>query len=370
MAEHILASLEEHTASYGDKHIFYHAVGPANGPLLIFVHGWPASPKTWYHQLALFSQLGFRCVAPDMPGYGRSTVTRDAADYSQERIVEALLALLAHTGRDRAVWIGHDWGAGCVWSLAAHHPEVCVAVANLVVPYRTVEAGLEQAARGVNRAVYPLEKYPDGQWNYIRYYIESLEQAVRFQDDNVAGFTKLVFGREEILQRGQDASCPPDGRSRPAPTATCVADGGFLGGAATVPDASAIPDEAVLLPVAILSELTAALRRNGYFAPAAYYVNDDANKRYAAAAAVPTHDLRMPVLFVEARRDSVCETVTSRLAEAQRRHCANLTEASVDAGHWVHLERPEVVNAAIARWLATEAWEEWPGAWRTVTRRR
>ena len=47
--------------------------GPPDGPLMVFVHGWPALALSWRAQLAHFAALGFRCVAPDMRGYGGSS---------------------------------------------------------------------------------------------------------------------------------------------------------------------------------------------------------------------------------------------------------------------------------------------------------
>lgn len=83
-------------------------------------------------------------------------------------------------------------------------------------------------------------------------------------------------------------------------------------------------------------------KRKGYFGSTACYVGDKANKEYANANAnaVATLDLPMPVFYIETLKDSVCETMTSRLADPQRRHCMNLTETSLDAGHWAHLEKP------------------------------
>ncbi|MFX8864242.1 alpha/beta fold hydrolase, partial [Acinetobacter baumannii] len=78
---------------------------------------------------------GFRCVAPDMRGYGRSTVHPRHEDYALEAIVADMLELLAALGRERAVWVGHDWGSPVVWSIAAHHAERCQGVASLCVPY-------------------------------------------------------------------------------------------------------------------------------------------------------------------------------------------------------------------------------------------
>ena len=113
----------------------YLACGAADAPPIIFVHGWPELSLSWRHQLPCFASLGFRAIAPDMRGYGGSSVYRRHEDYALEHAVADMLELLASTGREQALWVGHDWGAPVVWSIASHHPERCVAVANLCVPY-------------------------------------------------------------------------------------------------------------------------------------------------------------------------------------------------------------------------------------------
>ena len=70
-----------------------------------------------------------------MRGYGRSSVYRRHEDYALEHSVADMLELLDALGREKAVWVGHDWGSPVVWSLASHHPERCCGVANLCVPY-------------------------------------------------------------------------------------------------------------------------------------------------------------------------------------------------------------------------------------------
>lgn len=64
-----MIQLEEHEfiASSG-RAIFYLCAGSRDGPLMIFCHGWPAIAMTWKCQLEAFANLGFRVVAPDMPG--------------------------------------------------------------------------------------------------------------------------------------------------------------------------------------------------------------------------------------------------------------------------------------------------------------
>ena len=128
-------AVTEHLLETPRHTTFYLACGAADAPPIIFVHGWPELSLSWRHQLPCFASLGFRAIAPDMRGYGRSSVYRRHEDYALEHAVADMLELLASLGREQAVWVGHDWGAPVVWSLASHHPERCIAVANLCVPY-------------------------------------------------------------------------------------------------------------------------------------------------------------------------------------------------------------------------------------------
>jgi pimeloyl-ACP methyl ester carboxylesterase len=69
--------------------------------------------------------------------------------------------------------------------------------------------------------------------------------------------------------------------------------------------------------------------------------------------------LTMPVLFLHAAYDNICETLDSRLAEPMRAHCADLSEVVVQSGHWMAQEKPVHVNAALAQWLAAKFPELW-----------
>ena len=70
----------------------------------------------------------------------------------------------------------------------------------------------------------------------------------------------------------------------------------------------------------------------------------------------------MPVLFMHAAYDYVCETIDSRLAEPMRANCDNLTEVTIPSGHWMAQEKPLDVNAALVRWLVSQFPELWPKA--------
>lgn len=101
------------------------------------------------------------------------------------------------------------------------------------------------------------------------------------------------------------------------------------------------------------------MTRNGFAAPTDYYRNHEANRLYSDTS-LKSGRLDMPVLYIEAFYDLVADTSVSRLAEPMRQYCTDLTEKSIDAGHWVLLERPTAVNAALADWLARKVPWQWP----------
>lgn len=70
----------------------------------------------------------------------------------------------------------------------------------------------------------------------------------------------------------------------------------------------------------------------------------------------------MPTLLIKAKYDTVCDTVTSPFAEKMKKFSKNLTEASVDAGHWLALEKPAEVNSIIANWIKESCKESWEDA--------
>jgi soluble epoxide hydrolase / lipid-phosphate phosphatase len=337
-------SITEHTVK-SDRHTsFYLAAGPEDGPLAIFVHGWPELSISWRHQLPALAALGFRAIAPDMRGYGRSSVYGKHGDYAQELIVRDMLELLDSTGRKKAVWIGHDWGSPAVWNMASHHPDRCDAVASLCVPYHTIEYGLDYTIELVDRQLYPEKEYPAGQWDYMRHYEENFAEAIAPMDANVRKFLKLAF------RKGS-----PDGEGKPAMTAMARRSRGLFG-AAQFPD---VPIDTDVITEEDLSVYTSALERNGFFGPSSWYMNHQTNAAYGHKSLNDGY-LELPVLFVHARYDYVCETIHSRLAEPMRKYCRNLSEETIRAGHWVAQEKPREVNAALIKWLATKVANVWP----------
>jgi pimeloyl-ACP methyl ester carboxylesterase len=324
---------------------FYLTCGAPDAPLIVFVHGWPELSISWRHQLPSLASLGFRAVAPDMRGYGRSSVYARHEDYALESVVADMLELLDGLGRDRAVWVGHDWGSDVVWGLASHHPDRCLGVASLCVPYFAQGFAPATLLPLVDRAVYPHADYPVGQWDYQFFYEENFEAARAAFEANVGNTVKALF------RKGS-----PSGKGKPSRTARVRRDGGWFGGAGRAPD---VPMDTDVLTEGDFRTYVAALEGSGFFGPDSWYMNHARNLAFARTA-VDGGQLRMPVLFLHGEYDYTCETVSSRMADPMRRDCRDLTEVIVPTGHWMAQEKPVAVNAALAKWLAVRFPELWP----------
>ena len=335
----------EHVAKSARHTSFYLSCGDPSATPMIFVHGWPELSASWRHQLPVFADLGLRAIAPDMRGYGRSSLYRRHEDYALEEVVADLIELLDHLGAAKAIWVGHDWGAPAVWALAQQHPDRCHGIANLCVPYIPEGFSPESIIPLADRTVYPEAEFPAAQWDYQLFYRENFAAASAAFEANTRATVKALF-----------RAGSPAGKGQPAITSRVRANGGWFGPGQPAPD---LPRDYSVLTLADENRYTAALEGSGFFGADSWYMNAAANAAYAERAKANWR-LTMPVLFLHAAHDWVCETLDSRLAEPMRAHCANLTETTVPSGHWMAQEKPDQVNAALAKWLAAQLPELWP----------
>jgi pimeloyl-ACP methyl ester carboxylesterase len=96
--------------------------GPANGPLLILLHGFPEFWWGWHHQISPLAEHGYHVVVPDMRGYNASSAPHGIAAYRLETLSADILALADSFGADRFRLVGHDWGGVVAWDLGARAP--------------------------------------------------------------------------------------------------------------------------------------------------------------------------------------------------------------------------------------------------------
>src|SRR4030095_11924454 len=92
------------------------------GPPGILVHGWPESWYSWRHQLPALAAAGYRAVAPDMRGYGKTDKPKAVEDYDIQHVTADLVGILDALGEKNAILVGHDWGAIVAWQAMLLHP--------------------------------------------------------------------------------------------------------------------------------------------------------------------------------------------------------------------------------------------------------
>jgi pimeloyl-ACP methyl ester carboxylesterase len=111
---------DEGFAQSGEVKIHY--VTQGKGPLLVMLHGFPDYWYTWRDQMPALAQH-FQVVAVDLRGYNKSDQPKGVDNYTVDKLVEDVHAVLMHFKREKAVIVGHDWGGVIAWSFAMAHPD-------------------------------------------------------------------------------------------------------------------------------------------------------------------------------------------------------------------------------------------------------
>jgi pimeloyl-ACP methyl ester carboxylesterase len=317
----------------------YWECGPADGPLMIFLHGWPEIGVMWRPQVEAFASEGWHCVAPDMRGYGASSAPAGPEAYALNEIVGDMVELHDYLGAGPSIWVGHDWGSPVAGALAAHHGARSRGVVLISVPYFPEGFALPSLLPLIDRRLYPAEQYPDGQWDYFRFYLTHFDQTVSDLEADIRATLASLYRRGNPASKGQVS-----------PSALITLNGGRYG---SVHRAPATPPDPALWEPAEFEALVEAFRTRGFRPANAWYLNDTANIAYASATPEGGR-LRQPVLFINGDWDPICDINRSRLGESMGHACQDLSVTNLPAGHWLPLERKTEVVQAIRSWLKTK----------------
>lgn len=159
----------------------------------------------------------------------------------------------------------------------------------MCVPYGTIEFGLEELVKTVDRDLYPEDQYPYGQWSYQAYYERSFEEASAFFDADIPALLRAS------RVRGQ-----PGSENEVSPLAHVLKDGGWLGGGEKPdPKFRYIPLEmTVYESEESFQEFVAAMEKTGFWPGDAWYSNHAANRKYTLEKRKNDGNIDFPVLFV------------------------------------------------------------------------
>jgi pimeloyl-ACP methyl ester carboxylesterase len=280
-----------------------HLLEEGEGPLVVLCHGFPELAWSWRHQIPALAAAGYRVIAPDMRGFGASSVPPEIEDYDILTLCADMTGLLDAEGEDQAIFIGHDWGSFVVWALAAYHPERVRAVAGLSVPF-------------VPRA--PAPPIP-----ILRRHIGEDFYIVWFQQPGVADEALSRDVRRTLTTSRQwTASWAEEEGANPRR-----------------PDWLAEEDLQVYID---------AFQRTGFTGGLNWYRNMDRNWEITE----PFKDRRVeqPSLFLTGELDLVRNFMP---AQAMNGWVTDLRRQVIvpGAGHWVQQQAPEAVNAALLEFL-------------------
>ena len=290
--------ITQHTVEANGLTFAYLAAGDPAGPLALCLHGFPDSAWTWRHLLPSLAGGGYRAVAPWLRGYAPTTVPPDGSYQSALLGLDACALHEALRGGDDAVLIGHDWGAFAAYA-AVHYTTPWRRVVTLAVPPpATITSGFltyDQLRRS---------------W-YMFFFQHPLAELAVPMDD-LAFIERLWADWSPGYDPGADLPHVKD----------------------------ALRDAA---------NLNAAI---GYYRATLGGVGLDSDPEVQALQDASAEPPPVPTLYLHGRTDGCMGVELAELAGAGLTTPGSRAEIVDGAGHFLHLERPDVVNRLIGEFLA------------------
>ena len=285
-------------------------VGKENrGNPIVLCHGWPEHAYSWRHQMPALAAAGYHVIVPNQRGYGNSSRPSDVTDYDIANLTGDLVALLDHFGYQDAIFVGHDWGANVVWSMAILHPDRVRRIVNLALPYQA-------------RTPVPWIEFMEtvfGEDNYFVHFNRKPGVADAVLDENVSQFLRNLF-------RKNGPPAPPE----PGMMMINLAR-------TTAPLGDPVMNDSDL------SVFISSFEATGFTASINWYRNMDRNWRILANVDPIVHQ---PALMIYGTQDVIPP------AENLSEFVPNVEVLSLACGHWIQQEKPEETTRAILDWLA------------------
>ncbi|SOD71463.1 pimeloyl-ACP methyl ester carboxylesterase [Jatrophihabitans sp. GAS493] len=304
-----------------------HLVEQGVGPLVLLVHGFPESWFSWRRQLPALAAAGYRAVAIDVRGYGRSSKPSEIEAYRMLELVADNVGVVRALGEDTAAIIGHDWGSPIAANSALLHPEVFTAVALLSVPY---------SPRSRYRPTESMGRIGgEGEEFYISYFQQPGRAEAEIEPD-VRGWLAGIYA-------GLSADVVTADEMR---SIFMVKRGGRL--------SDRFPAAAGVRPAWLSAEeldaYTEEFERTGFTGALNRYRNID--RDWEDLADWDGAPITQPSLFIGGELDAS----SSWLADAIRRYPTTLpglvsSHILANCGHWIQQEHPEAVNRLLIDWL-------------------
>ncbi|HEY0301361.1 MAG TPA: alpha/beta hydrolase [Rhizomicrobium sp.] len=296
--------------------------GPKDGVPVVLCHGFPELAYSWRHQLPALAAAGFRVLAPDQRGYGRSSRPDDVASYDIRHLTDDLAGLLDALGLKDAIFCGHDWGGVVSWQMPLWHPTRVRGNIGVNTPF-LARGPMDPIA--MMRAVF-------GEDMYIVYFQQAgLADAALAKD---VGKSMRFFMRKSGMKAEDYAKLPAEQRNL-ALVKALEADETSWGG-----------QGAALLNAEELEYFVDAFSKTGFTGGINWYRNFTRNWEISADL---VQKVNVPGLMIMAEDDVV---LSPAMAEGMEQYVPDLEKVLIkDCGHWTQQEHPEQVNKIMVDWL-------------------
>lgn len=289
------------------------------GPAVIMVHGFPELAYSWRHQIPALANAGFRAIAPDMRGYGQTDSPAGVECYAALELIRDLTGLLDSLDLERAVFVGHDWGAMLLWHMAMLAPQRIEQMIILNIPHI--------ARPPVDPIELMRSKFGDD--FYIVNFQQSEQADIAFAAD--PGHLFDVMMRKRQISRADFDQLPPQMKVL---SLLKVMARDESGGEPLLNDEER-------------AYFVNAFTQSGFTNPINWYRNWTRNWKALEGVDPVIH---VPTLFIGAADDVI---IAPGQIEAMKPWVRDLTiEMLEPCGHWTQQERPDDVNRLIIDWLS------------------
>jgi pimeloyl-ACP methyl ester carboxylesterase len=317
----------ERTVAVNGVDLHLYEDGPQDGPVVVLSHGFPELAYSWRHQLPALAAAGYRVLAPDQRGYGRSSQPEAISDYDIVHLTGDLIGLLDDIGAEKAVFVGHDWGSMVVWQTALLHPDRVAGVCGMSVPFSPRPPA---PPTQLWRQVFA------GKFFYILYFQEPGVADAELNADAPGVMRRLLTSvRTDSPTAGSADPNADDGR-------------GF---AERFPEPDGLP---AWLSQEELDFYGSEFSRTGFTGGLNWYRNFDRN--FELTPQLEGAKVHAPSLFIGGALDPVL-LMAPPDAQAQWLTDFRGNVLIDDAGHWVQQEKADEVNTALLDWLRAIGWD-------------
>jgi len=278
------------------------------GQPIVLCHGWPEHAFSWRHQVTPLVEAGYHVIIPNQRGYGESSCPKEVTKYDIEHLTGDLVALLDHYQYKDAIFMGHDWGASVVWSMALLHPERVNKMINLCLPYQV-------------RGERPWIDFMEEAFGNDYYFVHFNKQpgvADAVLDENAAQFLRNLY-RKNVPSQGSVEGMEMINLAK-----------------ATQPLGEPVMSDDDL------SVYITAFNKTGFTPSINWYRNLNRNWHLLGEVSPILHQ---PTLMIYGEKDIIPPLPNIK------DFVPNIDIKSLNTGHWIQEERPEELNQMILEWL-------------------